>query len=136
MKLLIAFLIIGCLAVTNVYSLDQETKKLIIYIYNSTRNQYIIIMGLVDDLSDSKIKIDLAEKKLREWETLYREKTESVPREARKMCELMNEVIDVTQELVRDYQPNYQTTKDLLNELNKVEAKLIREMNELKYIIQ
>lgn len=62
MKLLIAFLVIGCLAITNVYGLDQETKKRIIYIYNFTRNQYIIIMGLVDDLSDSRIKIDLAEK--------------------------------------------------------------------------
>lgn len=48
----------------------------------------------------------------------------------------MNEVIDVTQELVRDYHPNYQTTKDLLKELDKVESELRNEMNELKYIIQ
>lgn len=136
MKLLIVFLVIGCLVVTNVYGFDQETKKRIINIYNATRNQYILIVGLVDDLSNSIIETGLAEKKLREWETRYREKTELIPSEARKICELMNEVIDVAQELVRDYRPNHQKTKDMLDELDKAQTELINEMNELRYKIQ
>ena len=136
MKLLAVFLVTGCLVTANVYGLSQETRSRIIDIYNFTIDQYKLIVGLIDDLKDSKIDASLAEKKLLEWEERYDEKTEYIPTEAQNMCGLMNEMIDVSQELVDDYRPNYRKTKDLLDELEEVKSELMNEMTEVKYMLQ
>ncbi|MFC1514373.1 hypothetical protein ACFL5X_00530 [Candidatus Omnitrophota bacterium] len=135
MKLFMAFLLIGCLVVTNVYGLEQEEKKHAITIYNFTADQYKVIIGLLEDLGNSMIDTTLAEKKLGEWKERYRELTQDPPPEAQKMCGLMTEMIDLCEELVDDYRPNHQKTKDLLEALEEVKVKFIAEMIELKYTL-
>ena len=135
MRVLVVFLVIGCLAVTSVYGLTQEERKRAIAIYNFTADQYKVILGLLDDLKDSKIDTILAEKKLGEWKEHYQEMTQDAPPEVRKMRELMSEVIDVCKELADDYRPNHQKTKDLLEELEDVKARLMTEMTEVKYML-
>ncbi|MBN2120202.1 MAG: hypothetical protein JW734_04000 [Candidatus Omnitrophica bacterium] len=66
MKLFIVFFVVGCLVVINVYGLTQEERKQAISIYNFTADQYKVIIGLLDDLKDSKIDTMLAEKKVLE----------------------------------------------------------------------
>jgi hypothetical protein len=78
----------------------------------------------------------LAREKLQEWKERYQEKTEYIPTEAKKMCELMNKIIDITEDIIHDYQPNYQKTKDMLNELEEIKTKFLHEMAELKYLLQ
>ena len=64
MKVFLNCLIASCLLITNVYRLEQETRKNLIEIYNFTRNQYIVVIRLLEDLSNSKVEATMVEKKL------------------------------------------------------------------------
>ncbi len=136
MKASITFILLLLLITTSVYSLDEETKRHMIELYNLTRSQYILIIDLLDDLSNSKISTNLAEEKINEWKTEYRKKTENPPNEAEKVCDLMNKIIDLTEDIVSDYEPHNQRTKDKLNELEDIKKKFLSEMHELNYILQ
>ena len=136
MKLFIVSFVIGCLAVTSAYGLEQDPKDRLIDIHNLTANMYALIIGLVNDLSDKKITNDTAANKIDEWKVRYEKETSPVPPEARKMCDLMNKMLNVTRETVRDYQQDNQRTKDGLNELEGIKSDLKNAMTELKYSIQ
>jgi hypothetical protein len=136
MRAFVAVLVIGCLLVTNAYGLTPETKDRLIDIYNRCVHLYSLIVGLLDDLSNEKITRDLAENKIDEWKMRYEKEAGPVPREAEKMCDLMNKMIDTARATAHDYQPNNQRTIDMLNELDEVKGELKKEMTALKYSLQ
>lgn len=135
-KLLLAVLIITGLAVSDTFGLSEETKDTLISLYNYTRNYYIHVDNLVDDFKDTKIDATRAEEKLEEWKQKYRKEMEAVPSEAKKMRELMLDIFDIAKELVHDYRPLNLKTKNLLDELDKVQSVLIDEMTAIKYLVQ
>ena len=136
MKLFVVIILTGFFLLGNLYGFDQEAKSRLIDIYNFTRNQYIVIVGLIDELVNSRIEDGEAKEKIIQWRDFYAKKAESSPPEAEEMCGLMNEILDLTQEIARDYQPDYKRTKDMFDEFDGLKSKLINEMNELKLILQ
>lgn len=136
MRLFIAFFIIGCFITTGACALDLETKDRIIDVYNITATQYALIVGAFDDLSNEKITKDIAREKIDEWKTQYNNKTEPIPQEAKEMCSLMNEMIDLARDAARDYEPHNQRTKDVLKKLEEAKSDLNKEMTEVKYLLQ
>ena len=116
MKLFVLFILTGCFFITNLYGFDEVSKSLLIDVYNFTRNQYIAVVGLIDELVNSKIEDNQAREKIVKWKDFYAEKTENSPPEAKEMCDLMSQILELTQEIVRDYQPNYKRTKDMFDE--------------------
>ena len=136
MKLLTALFIAGCVLVSNVYGLDQETRSYAITIYNFTREQYVLIVGLIDDIKEARVEAGTAEKKLKEWDKRYRDRTESLPDELEKMRGLMYDMIDAAKEIVHDYQPNNQTTKDRLYAFEEIKNELFNEMTAVRYLLQ
>jgi len=136
MKLCIVFFIIGCIAITGAYGLEQDPKDRLIDIHNLTANMYALVVGLVNDVVDKKITNDTAANKIDEWKARYNKDTSPVPSEAQKMCDLMNKMLNATRETVRDYQQDNQRTKDGLNTLEGVKSDLKNAMTELKYNIQ
>jgi len=107
-----------------------------IEVYNLTRNQYILIVDLLDDVTNSKIEIDAAKEKLNEWKTRYNKETEYIPQREQKMCDLMNKIINISQDITDDYEPNNQRTKDMFNNLENIKKKFLHEMNRIKYLLQ
>ncbi len=136
MRAFVAVLIIGCFLITNAYGLTTEAKDRLIDIYNRNVHLYSLIAGLLDDLSNEKITRDLAENKIDEWKIRYENEEGPVPREAEKMHDLMNKMLDRARAIAHDYQPNNQRTIDMLNELDEVKGELKKEMTELKYSLQ
>ena len=136
MKSAAVLIVLSCLLVTSVFGLSEETKNRIIHVYNITRNQYALIIGLIEDLDNSKIEESYAEEKLSEWKERYREKVRSMPKETKKMCELMEEIIEAAKEAADDYQPNHQRTKDKLDDLEEIKEELMDEMTDIKYMVQ
>ena len=133
MRLFIVFLVIGCFVAANVYGLAPEEKNRLIKIYNFTADQYKVIIGLFEDLNDSRIDTRLAEEKVAEWKERYHELTQDLPPETEEMCGLMTEILDTCEELFEDYRPNHRKTKDLLKELEELKTAFITAMTELKY---
>ncbi len=136
MRLFLAVFIAVSIFASSAYGLDAETKDLIISVYNLSRDQYTLIVGMLDDLSNSVIQSDLAKTKIEEWKRQYDEMTKEVPSETAKMVELTKEMINITEDIVSDYQPLNQRTKDLSSELEKVKAELKTQMTEIRYMVQ
>ena len=136
MKAFIISITAGLLIVSGAYSLDSKTKTRMIELYNLTRNQYILVIELLNDVGNSEIEADTAREKLNEWKTRYHEKVGYIPQEAQKMCDLMNEIMDVSQDITDDYEPNNQRTKDMFNDLENIKRKFLHEMNRIKYLLQ
>jgi len=136
MKLFAVCLVVGCLLVGNVYGFDEETKSRLIDIFNFTRNQYLVIVGVIDELVNEKIEPDEAEDKIIEWRDFYAKKAESAPPDAGKMCDLMNEMLDLAQKITHDYRPHYQETKNRFGRLDDLKSQLINEMTALRHKLQ
>lgn len=136
MKILAVFIILGCLAAAIAYGLDAETKEIMVNVYNISRDQYALIVSMLDDLSNSVIQSDLAETKINEWKEQYGEKIKDAPAETRKMVDLTKRMIEITREIVSDYEPLNQRTKDLLGELEEVKTELKSVMTEIRYMVK
>jgi len=136
MRAFIISVITGLLITTSAYSIDQETKTQTINIYNLTRNQYILIVNLLDDVKNSKIDVDTARNKLNEWKARYKKETEYIPQQAQEICDLMNQIIGISQDIVDNYEPNNQRTKDMFSRLEDAKKEFLHKMNELKYMLQ
>ena len=133
MKRFIVFLVMGFIVIPNAYGLDGEARAPLVFKYNLARALYIDVIKLLDDFTKSKVESRFAEKKLSEWKTQYNEKMEPVQEEARKMHSSMNKVINLTREIIHEYQPNNQNTEDMLSELNELKDQLKHEMTQLWY---
>ncbi len=137
MKSFMISIFAGLFVIANAYGFDTQAKTHIIELYNITRNQYILIVNLLDDVSNSKIDTATAKEKIDKWKTRYHKKTdEYIPQEAEKMCGLMDKIIDISENIVDDYDPHNQRTKDMFNDLEDAKKALLHEMDELKYMLQ
>lgn len=132
-----AVLIIGFAASPGaVYALDTEAKTELVGLYNLTVDLYSLVVGLFEDLGARKIEIELAQEKIGQWQDRYNRKTESVPPEGRVMCELMQDMLDLSDEIAEDYQPLNLRTREKLAELDEIKHKLKSAMTELRYVLK
>lgn len=135
MRVLAVILLAACVAV-NAYSMDADTKNQLIFVYNLNANLYGNIVGLFSDLEEKTIDADRAAGKIAEWTDSYRKQTESAPSEARKIQELMTELLQASKEAVHDYEPANVRTKDALAALEKIKTELKQAMKDIEYMVK
>ncbi|MFH1593354.1 MAG: hypothetical protein ABID09_01490 [Candidatus Omnitrophota bacterium] len=136
MKRTLILLLIGIMLAGNLYALEDEHRRQVIYHYELTRELYANIVDMLGDFEDSSLDIRDAEERLKEWRAIYIEKAEPVPEENREIHGLMISIIDVTEDIVHKNRLNNQETKDMLKALTGIKDELKREMAKIRFLMK
>lgn len=135
-KSFIMFSVMGLIFITSTCSIADDSKTLLINKYNLTRQLYINTAAALGDFKDKIISAGTVQRKLREWKAEYNRKIKPLEEEARDMYYAMVDVIDLTEEIIDEYHPHHQKTKERLKKLEEFNSHLLRNMKKLLYVLK